>query len=235
MIMEKEKSLNIFSFCKFSNWGPLLGSLIFHLAAASAVLSFVINTIIPKEQPPLSKPVMVNIAYIPPSVPAISTVTPEESVKQKLKSKGKIPVKKQYSKQEKKPLTKAENLSDAKPVKNNAILPVKPVTDDNNKAIAKDSGANKEYNAALLAWLEQHKHYPRQARLARMEGNAIISFTIDREGKVLNYHLVQSTGHYVLDDAVIKMIMSATPMPIPLNQLSSTELNFTLPVSFALN
>lgn len=233
--MAKEKSLNIFSFCTFYNWIPLLGSLIFHLAAASAVLSFVINNIIPTEQPPLSKPVMVNIAYIPPSVPAISAVTPEEPVKQAFKSEGKVPVKKQHSKQGKKPPAKAENLSDAKPVENNAIPAVKPVTNDNNKAIAKDSGANKQYIAALLAWLEQHKHYPRQARLARMEGNAIISFTIDREGKVLDYHLVQSTGHYVLDDAVIKMITSATPVPIPPSQLSSTELNFTLPVSFAFN
>jgi protein TonB len=233
------KLLKSTSFRDFSKWGPMLGSLLFHLAIFGALIGFVANTTVIKP-PSLPVAITVSIAYLPPPSPSASPQIADsipEPVKPEIKSDVKIPVKKpkkkQVVKQQQKPIAETDNDSDAEPAEN-TITSAKPSTGGDNTG-ARDSDTNKEYTATLLAWLERHKHYPRQARISRMEGNAILYFRIDRDGKVLDYQLVQSTGHYVLDDAVIDMIKSASPVPTPPTQLSIAELNFRVPVTFALN
>ncbi len=48
-------------------------------------------------------------------------------------------------------------------------------------------GPKPDYIALLQAWLERHKEYPRRARLRRQEGTVMLSFTMNREGSVLDY------------------------------------------------
>ena len=67
------------------------------------------------------------------------------------------------------------------------------------------------YLAELSGWLERHKHYPAKARNYQMQGTALLYFRITREGQVLDYHLTQSTGHDLLDEAVLDMIRRVQP------------------------
>jgi protein TonB len=74
-------------------------------------------------------------------------------------------------------------------------------------------GASTDYKALLMAWLERHKEYPRRAKLRRQEGAALLVFAIDREGRLLDYRIVNGTGHELLDKEVAQMIERASPLP----------------------
>ena len=95
-------------------------------------------------------------------------------------------------------------------------------------------GAEADYYATLLAWLERHKEYPRRAQMRRHEGVAHLRFTIDGEGHVLAFRVERSSGHASLDDAVERMIRKAEPLPpIPV-ALGKERLDLVVPVQFFL-
>ncbi|HSH44122.1 MAG TPA: TonB family protein [Arenicellales bacterium] len=96
------------------------------------------------------------------------------------------------------------------------------------------TGASPDYLAQLRAWLERHKRYPRRARLRRLEGTAMLHFVIDREGRVLEYSIRESSGHEVLDRAVAAMIERAQPLPGMPSDMSHERLALLLPVQFFL-
>lgn len=95
-------------------------------------------------------------------------------------------------------------------------------------------GAEADYYATLLAWLERHKEYPRRAQMRRQEGVTHLRFTIDGEGHVLAFRVERSSGHNSLDDAVERMIRKAEPLPpIPV-ALGKERLDLVVPVQFFL-
>ncbi len=89
------------------------------------------------------------------------------------------------------------------------------------------------YTRALSAWLENHKHYPDSARERGEEGRAVLRFRVDRSGRVLNYAVVQSTGHPDLDAAIDQMMRGASLPPFPAD-MTATDVEVTVPVNFAL-
>ncbi|NGP52424.1 energy transducer TonB, partial [Thioalkalivibrio sp. XN8] len=95
-------------------------------------------------------------------------------------------------------------------------------------------GANRDYAATVLAWLERHKHYPRRARLRRQEGTVLLYFVVDRAGTVLEYRLEQSSSYPVLDQEVLAMIERAQPLPPMPDELGQERLELIVPVEFFL-
>jgi protein TonB len=94
--------------------------------------------------------------------------------------------------------------------------------------------AEASYYAALLAWLERHKEYPRRAQLRRMEGVAHLRFTIDGHGRVIRHRIERSSGHDTLDDAVERMIAKASPLPPIPATLGKDSLDVVVPIQFFL-
>ena len=91
-----------------------------------------------------------------------------------------------------------------------------------------------EYLGRLQTWLRQHKEYPRRARFRRQEGTTILHFVIDRDGRLRDYGIEKSSGHALLDSAVIDMIERARPFPPIPNHLGQSRLALTVPVQFVL-
>ncbi len=89
------------------------------------------------------------------------------------------------------------------------------------------------YTRALSAWLESHKRYPNSARERGEEGRAVLRFRVDRSGRLLNYAVVQSTGHPDLDAAIDQMMRGASLPPFPAD-MTATDVEVTVPVNFAL-
>ena len=89
------------------------------------------------------------------------------------------------------------------------------------------------YRAALSAWLEGHKHYPDRARARGEEGRALLRFRVDRSGRVLDYAVVQSTGHPDLDAAIDRMMRGASLPAFPAD-MAASEVEFSVPIRFAL-
>jgi TonB family protein len=89
------------------------------------------------------------------------------------------------------------------------------------------------YRAALSTWLESHKHYPESARERGEEGRAVLRFRVDRSGRVLDYALLQSTGHPDLDAALDRMMRGASVPPFPA-EMTASDVEVSVAIRFAL-
>ena len=63
----------------------------------------------------------------------------------------------------------------------------------------------------------------------------MLYFVLDREGKVLDYQLRQSSGHRLLDREVVSMIQRAQPLPEMPEGMRLAQLELILPVQFRLH
>lgn len=107
-----------------------------------------------------------------------------------------------------------------------AAAPVRPVADPQ---------AVSSWQSRLLAHLERHKTYPAQAQRQRLRGQVVVSFTIDRSGMVRAHSVRDGSGHVVLDQAALDMLVRAQPLPAPPPQIEGALVSLTVPVKFTLN
>jgi periplasmic protein TonB len=81
---------------------------------------------------------------------------------------------------------------------------------------------------------KKHKQYPRAAQLRRQEGTVLLSFVMDRNGRVLEYRIERASGHALLDREVEAMIERAQPLPKIPDDLREARLELVVPVQFFL-
>ncbi len=92
------------------------------------------------------------------------------------------------------------------------------------------------YEQMLSQWIIKHQEYPDYARSRSMEGQGIVRVRIDRKGNILYKWLEYSTGHTLLDRAILDMIERADPVPpVPADYPAGDMIEFRIPVSFHLN
>ena len=75
--------------------------------------------------------------------------------------------------------------------------------------------ASAGYRALLSAWLESHKRYPDAARQRGEEGRAVLRFSVDRSGRVLDFAVTSSSGYPDLDQSIEEMMRGAALPPFP--------------------
>jgi protein TonB len=68
----------------------------------------------------------------------------------------------------------------------------------------------------------------------RQQGTVRVSFTIDRNGRVLSHRIVASSGHTALDREVSAMLRRASPFPRIPSGFGQSRLSVTVPIRFAL-
>ena len=69
------------------------------------------------------------------------------------------------------------------------------------------------WQTVLLKRLQQYKRYPQSAQTSGEQGVVLLGFSVDRNGRVLEHRIVQSSGHADLDNEVMAMIERAQPLP----------------------
>jgi len=107
-----------------------------------------------------------------------------------------------------------------------------PQTEPNTVPL--DAVATARYEQLFIAWLEKHKNYPRRAKRLRIEGEGMLRILIDRTGQTQLVILEQRTGNRLLDKAALEMAQRADPFPpLPEND-PRQQLEFMVPVVFAL-
>ncbi|NOY71043.1 MAG: energy transducer TonB [Gammaproteobacteria bacterium] len=94
--------------------------------------------------------------------------------------------------------------------------------------------ATAEYEQLLVAWLEKQKKYPKRAKRMRIEGEGRLRILIDRTGNIQKIMLEQRTGNRLLDKAALEMAERANPFPAMPDNDPRQELEFIVPVVFAL-
>lgn len=88
------------------------------------------------------------------------------------------------------------------------------------------------WKSRLLAHLDRHKRYP--ANAGGVSGISLLSFTMDRQGRVLGFFIARSSGSTPLDEETLAMIQRAAPLPAVPNEIPGEPLQFTVPVRFSV-
>ena len=70
-----------------------------------------------------------------------------------------------------------------------------------------------DYLERVRRWIKQFQHYPREATRQKQEGTALLDVTLARDGTVLGVALERSSGYPLLDQAAIKAVLDASPVP----------------------
>jgi periplasmic protein TonB len=93
--------------------------------------------------------------------------------------------------------------------------------------------ASAGYRALLSAWLESHKRYPDPARQRGEQGNAVLLFEVDRNGRVIDYAVTKSSGYPDLDASVEEMMRGATLPPFPA-EMPQPRMQVSVTIRFSL-
>lgn len=97
------------------------------------------------------------------------------------------------------------------------------------------TAARQSYFSLLAATLAKHKRYPSASRRRGEEGIVKLFFVVDRNGKILDYKITESSGSRRLDDAVMRMLKKAEPLPPFPPEMSQPQLEVNVPIAFQLN
>ena len=94
--------------------------------------------------------------------------------------------------------------------------------------------AMKAYAAQVRRQLERYKKYPPAAMAKKISGQAVVSFTLNRQGVILSCALARSSGQAVLDEEVMALLKRASPLPPMPKELPQAVLALTIPIHFSV-
>jgi protein TonB len=86
----------------------------------------------------------------------------------------------------------------------------------------------------LVRQIQRTKRYPPEAQARGEQGVVLLSFSLDRNGRVLAHRIAESSGHADLDNEVMAMIERAQPLPAFPPSMTQTKLDLTIPIRFSL-
>ena len=88
------------------------------------------------------------------------------------------------------------------------------------------------WQQAVVARLARFQRYPAQAKGAT--GVVNLSFSIDRQGHVLNSRVIKGSGSAVLDTEALSLLARAAPLPPPPAGVPDSDLTFVVPIRFLI-
>jgi len=94
---------------------------------------------------------------------------------------------------------------------------------------ASSSAARARYGAKVLAEIQKHMFYPRQAKKAGATGSASVVFTVGSDGRIVERRIERSTGSQELDRAALAMMDAVGAPPPPLGRFQGrTTIKFDM-------
>jgi len=135
--------------------------------------------------------------------------------------------------------------SETTPVEQNTPAPqtsAAPRSEQNTAATpqAPSPGSEASRNAIakwrdlVVARLQQNKRYPATAEGRREQGVVTLSFSVDRNGRVLARSISKSSGVAALDEEVLAMVQRAQPLPAFPPAMMQQSVNLVVPIRFSL-
>jgi protein TonB len=100
--------------------------------------------------------------------------------------------------------------------------------------VAGDDESVDQYLSDLSRHLSRYREYPRRARRLGQEGTPVVEFEFDRNGKLLEARLRDSSSHRLLDQAAIQLLRDASPLPEVPDSMVGKSFTYTLPVGYKL-
>jgi protein TonB len=91
-----------------------------------------------------------------------------------------------------------------------------------------------DYQTELQLWLQRYKTYPRRLKRRRIEGDVVVSFTINSQGHLLAYSLINSSGVPELDKAAMQLLEASEPLPGIPAELGISQYTVQVPIRYTL-
>jgi len=98
---------------------------------------------------------------------------------------------------------------------------------------AADPNAVAAWQAALSAWIDRHRTYPRAARHRQEEGVVQVRFELDGAGQVLRVDLHRPSGSALLDEAALALLREAR-LPAPPPRMDPARRKVTVAIRYRL-
>ncbi|MBN2119841.1 MAG: TonB family protein, partial [Candidatus Omnitrophica bacterium] len=89
-----------------------------------------------------------------------------------------------------------------------------------------------QYTQILLNQISPFLIYPKEAQDKGISGTVKVGLVVNREGNIDELEIKESSGSKLLDDAALKAIKKAYPLPFPFTD--KKEIRMLLPVSFGI-
>lgn len=113
-------------------------------------------------------------------------------------------------------------------------VPAANSTDSNSANLQQVASARDLYISKLTRTLNQKKRYPEIARKMRQQGRLKVRFVLERDGRILNAELVETTSFSHLNDAaktLLSEIKKFDPFP---SEVSDKEWAVTVPIEYVM-
>jgi periplasmic protein TonB len=91
-----------------------------------------------------------------------------------------------------------------------------------------------DYLERVRRWIQKFQHYPREASRRKQQGTALLDVALARDGTVLGVALARSSGFPLLDEAAIKAVFAASPVPPFPEAYRRKEGTMVLPAQYSL-
>ena len=106
------------------------------------------------------------------------------------------------------------------------VAPQPKVTDE-----SRERALAEQYRQIISAKIKRYEEYPPVARRRHWVGTTVVQLRLTPEGKVTDISVVEKSGYEILDEAAVKMIRNASPLPIPPEGLRTV----LVPIKFRLD
>jgi len=91
------------------------------------------------------------------------------------------------------------------------------------------------YKELLRSIIYKNLKYPEIARINKIEGEAIVNFSINHYGKLLDYKIIKSTGYGILDREIEEAFRKIKAFPQFPDFIKKEILNFSLTIIFKID
>jgi protein TonB len=170
-----------------------------------------------------------------PAVPDKPVEKVEEKPEEKIEAKGEEEVEEKVEPKpvEERPRAEVPVTTAPSAAPQTAALPAAPVQGKPNPIAMK---AVQAWMGQLSSLLDRHKRYPAESLTRREHGTARVSFSLDRQGRVIESRIVQSSGAAALDEEALALLRRVQPFPVWPREVSAGDhLDLTVPIAFGLS
>ena len=180
-----------------------------------------------KEPDPLSSPKKPNVAAVPTSKNVVPIAERRNTI---TASSPQTDTKAVINKKTKK--TRRSSLRRPAPARGVRATGAAANAGDSTAAVRK---VKSKYERLLSGWVDRHKVYPDSAYSNNIQGEVVLRLRINRKGYVIIKSIEKSSGHKILDKAVLETVSRASPMPVvPEEYPGGKHLEFLIPIAFQI-
>jgi protein TonB len=90
------------------------------------------------------------------------------------------------------------------------------------------------YKTRIQRRLERSKKYPPLAQSRKVEGIVYVTFTINKDGRVVSSTIARSSGFSILDDEALGLLRRVNPLPSIPDEVQATVVTLTAPLQFKM-